>query len=114
MRTTSTTIGQMTYPDEICFAFNPTYVKITSCQLASVMLRITSTGDGVTYTLNYAVFNHMLTANIARIIQLFFDPYNIVETSPPGRPLTARRPSDGSTTGRRRSACSPEAPYRTW
>lgn len=79
MRTTSTTIGQMTYPDEICFAFNPTYVKITSCQLASVMLRITSTGDGVTHILNYAVFNHMMTANIARIIQLFFDPYNIVD-----------------------------------
>lgn len=78
MRTASTSIGSVTYPDEICFAFNPTYVKITNCSVSTVTVRLTSTG-GVTHLLNYAVYNHLMTANLARVIQLFFDPYTIVD-----------------------------------
>lgn len=77
MRTTSNSLGAIAYPDEICFAFNPTYVKITGCSARQVTLRITSARK--THMLTYMTYNGVVVANIARVLQLFFDTYNIID-----------------------------------
>ena len=81
MRTAIFSFGNITYPDEICFAFNPTYVKITGFNKSSVDIRISAAVDMdvTSYTLTYAAYGGMVTANIARILQLFFDSYTITE-----------------------------------
>lgn len=76
MRTTSHSIGSITYPDEICFAFNPTYVKVTNCSAPSLTVTVS---DGMTiHSLSVMCYNNTCVINIARTIQLLFDTYNII------------------------------------
>ena len=77
MRTTTTSIGNLTYPDEICFAFNPTYVKLTDCSLTSVNVRLSAVAGS--HVLDFKVYGGKLVANLARTIQLFFDTYTIID-----------------------------------
>lgn len=76
MRTTTSSIGSVAYPDEICFAFNPTYVKVTGTSAPSVTINVS---DGYTeYPQNVMCYSGTCVINIARTLQLFFDTYNIV------------------------------------
>ena len=77
MRLTENSIGTIIYPDEICFAFNPTYIKISGCNAKSVALKISSAT--ASYSLEYMLFNGTCLANISRVLQMFFDTYKITE-----------------------------------
>lgn len=77
MRTTTTSLGSISYPDEICFAFNPTYVKITDCNVKEVTLRISAASGS--FPLNCMAYNNTVIANISRALQMLFDTYNIVD-----------------------------------
>lgn len=77
MRQTENSIGTIIYPDEICFAFNPTYIKISGCSAKSVALKISSAT--ASYSLEYMLFNGTCLANISRALQMFFDTYKITE-----------------------------------
>ena len=76
MRTTSHSLGSITYPDEICFAFNPTYVKVTNCAAAS--LTVTVSDGTIIHSQDVMCYQRTCVINIARTIQLLFDTYNIV------------------------------------
>ena len=76
MRTTSNSLGTVTYPDEICFAFNPTYVKVTNCPSESVTITVS---DGTTiHPIDAMCYDGVCSVNISRAIQLLFDTYNII------------------------------------
>lgn len=77
MRTTSHAIGTIYYPDEICFAFNPTYIKITGCSATSVTTTVATTA-GKSHQQISMVYSNACVINIARTLQLLFDTYNIV------------------------------------
>lgn len=76
MRTTNHSLGSISYPDEICFAFNPTYIKVTGCAASS--LTVTVSDGNTIYPLEAMCYNHTCLVNIARTIQLLFDTYNII------------------------------------
>ncbi len=76
MRTVSNSLGTIAYPDAICFAFNPTYVKVTNCGAASLTFTVS---DGTrTFPLSVMCYYGTCTANIARAVQLLFNTYNII------------------------------------
>lgn len=76
MRTTNHSLGSISYPDEICFAFNPTYIKVSGCSTTSLSVTIS---DGNTiYPLEFMCFDQTCVANISRALQLLFDTYNII------------------------------------
>lgn len=77
MRTISSSLGSIAYPDAICFAFNPTYVKITECSAAEVTIRVSSSSG--TYSMNYMAFNGTIVANLSRALQLLFNSYEIID-----------------------------------
>lgn len=76
MRTASNSLGSITYPDEICFAFNPVYIKVEGC--AASQLTVTVSDGSTVYPMDVMCFGGTCTANIARAIQLLFDTYNII------------------------------------
>lgn len=77
MRTTSNSIGSVAYPDEICFAFNPTYIKVTGCSETS--LTTTVSNSEKSYSMETMCFQNTAIINISRALQLLFDVYNIIE-----------------------------------
>ena len=82
MRTTTNSLGKITYPDEICFAFNPTYVKVENCSEASLEVMVT---DGISsYPLEVMCFNNTCTINLSRTLQLLFDTYYIINNRTKG------------------------------
>lgn len=76
MRTTSNKLGSVAYPDELCFAFNPTYIKVTGCTEVSLT---TTVSNGVkSFPLETMCFNGTAIINISRALQLLFDVYEII------------------------------------
>lgn len=76
MRTTDHSLGSITYPDEICFAFNPTYVKVSSC--SSLSLTVTVSDGEATHSMDVMCYQGTCVINISRTIQMLFDTYNII------------------------------------
>lgn len=77
MRTVTNDLGDIAYPDEICFAFNPTYIKVTDCPALSLVTTV-SNGEK-TFPIETMCFSRTAIINISRALQLMFDVYNIVE-----------------------------------
>lgn len=76
MRTTSNTLGNITYPDEICFAFNPIYVKVEDCHSPS--LEVTVTDSISTHSMGVMCYNNTCIINLSRTLQILFDTYYII------------------------------------
>jgi hypothetical protein len=76
MRTTSNALGTILYPDEICFAFNPTYVKVSGCSEQS--LTVTVSDYTTTFSTEVMCYNNTCVINLSRTLQLLFDTYYII------------------------------------
>lgn len=76
MRTTTDSIGNISYPDEICFAFNPTYVKVENCSAKALTVSVTD--YTTTHSMEVMCYNGTCVINLSRTLQLLFDTYYIV------------------------------------
>lgn len=77
MRTVGNSLGSVAYPDEICFAFNPTYIKVSEC--SAISLTTTVSNGEKSFSLETMCFEKTAIVNISRALQLLFDVYSIVD-----------------------------------
>ena len=81
MRTHTGALGTISYPDEICFAFNPMLIKVASngCD----RIRVTVTADGKSYTeVRYVGTDNNAFVDIEAYAQGFFDRQDWGNLSP--------------------------------